>query len=99
MDEEQRKKARRRSDVIVEKSLTVTGRDKKTGLAKEQIVHASNFKKIFVSLADEVCKLISELFSLTSPGMCADIASGEIVLSGGGALIDGLDEYIQNKIK
>ncbi len=86
------------TDQNYKNSINITGRDKKTGLAKEQTVKSDDFIEIFVSLADEVCKLISQLFSLTSPGMCADIASGEIVLSGGGALIDGLGVYIQNKI-
>lgn len=80
-----------------ELSMSVKGRDLKTGLAKEITLTSDEtieaLKRPARSITDEVLAVLEQ----TSPELVADIAKNGIVLTGGASQIYGLDQLLQER--
>lgn len=74
--------------------LEIRGRDEIDGLPKNIEITSSEITNIFKPLVYEIVKGIKEVFHDTPPELSADIMNQGIVLTGGGALLSGLDEFI-----
>lgn len=77
-----------------EKSMEVRGRDLITGLPKTQVLTS---KQIQDALKDSIYAVIDAIkltLEKTPPELAADIMDKGIMLTGGGALIQGLDKLI-----
>lgn len=77
-----------------EESLSVRGRDLITGLPKTVTITSS---EILIALKEPVSAIIDSIkqtLEATPPELAADILEGGITLSGGGALLSGLDKLI-----
>lgn len=82
-----------------QKTMKVRGRDLLSGLPKTITVSSEEVKdaiKDSVSLIIHTTKLVLEKIE---PEISADIIDKGIVLTGGGALLDGLDKLIESEIK
>lgn len=77
-----------------ENSMTVRGRDLKTGLPKDVVVTSSELLELLKRPATKIVDEILTVLELTSPELVADIAQNGIVLTGGGSQIFGMDRLI-----
>lgn len=73
---------------------TVRGRDLHTGLPKELIVTSTEIQRALEAPVQEIIEGIKGILEKTPPELLAQIADNGIILTGGGALIDGLDRLI-----
>ncbi|HEY4544414.1 MAG TPA: rod shape-determining protein [Tissierellaceae bacterium] len=82
----------------IEKYEEVKGRSLVTGLPMNVEVSSSDMLE---ALSDTVTEIVSTVYSVlekTPPELAADIADKGVVMTGGGALLEGIDKLIQDKI-
>jgi len=77
----------------------VRGRDLVTGLPRQVIVTDSDVREAIMPSVLSLIDGIKEVLETTPPELLSDIIHRGLVLSGGGALLRGLDVMIQNAIK
>lgn len=80
-------------------STNVRGRDLVTGLPKTVEVSALDISEAIQDVVEEIIIAIKETLEETSPEIAADVIDHGIVLTGGGALLQNLDEVIANETK
>ena len=80
-------------------TLEITGRSATTGLPETITVTSEDVQE---ALKDDIKKIIESVKSVlekTPPELAADISDKGIILTGGGALIDGLVEKLRKELK
>lgn len=77
----------------------VRGRDLVTGLPRQVIVTDSDIREAIMPSILSLIDGIKEVLETTPPELLSDIIHRGLVLSGGGALIRGLDVVLQNVLK
>ena len=77
----------------------VRGRDLLTGLPREVVVTDSDIREAFAVSLRDLIEGIKDVLETTPPEILSDIMHGGITLSGGGALLAGLDRLLQNNLK
>ena len=79
-----------------ESSLTVTGRNEK-GLSSEIKISSSDIREALAKPLEAIAESVKRVLENTPPELSADILDNGIIITGGGALLDGIDLYISNK--
>ncbi|UNC90919.1 rod shape-determining protein [Candidatus Contubernalis alkaliaceticus] len=80
-----------------QETMQIRGRDLVTGLPKTQTINA---KEIEIALADPVSSIIEAIkvtLEKSPPELAADIMDKGIVMTGGGALLHGLDALVSKE--
>jgi len=77
----------------------VRGRDLVTGLPRQVIVTDSDIREAIMPSVYSLIDGIKEVLETTPPELLSDIIHRGLVLSGGGALLRGLDVMLQNILK
>ncbi|MEK7539604.1 MAG: rod shape-determining protein [Patescibacteria group bacterium] len=77
----------------------VHGRDLLTGLPRAVTVTDSDIREAFALSIKGLCEGIKDMLETTPPEILSDIMHRGITLSGGGALIQGIDQLLQNILK
>lgn len=77
----------------------VRGRDLVTGLPRQVIVTDSDIREAILSSVLSLVDGVKEVLETTPPEILSDIMHRGLVLSGGGALIRGLDVLLQSALK
>jgi rod shape-determining protein MreB len=77
----------------------VRGRDLVTGLPRQVIVTDSDIREAILPSVLSLVDGVKEVLETTPPEILSDIMHRGLVLSGGGALIRGLDILLQNTLK
>ncbi len=80
-----------------EVSMTVKGRDLRTGLAKDVMVTSSELLEYLRKPAKAIVDEVLSVLELSSPELVADVAQNGIVLTGGGSQIWGMDKLISER--
>ena len=75
------------------------GRDIVRGIPKWVDISSKDVREVLLPVYEEVVKLISAVLKDTPPELSADIFQNGILLTGGGALIKGVEEFISDRIK
>lgn len=78
-------------------SMQVKGRDFKTGLAKEFLMHSSDVMEALKRPARQITDEVLEVLEQTSPELVSDISSNGIILTGGGSQIWGMDRLLSER--
>ena len=82
---------------IQDVEMDIRGRDLGTGLPKTLTIHSSEMMEALIEpamlIVDSVCSVLEK----TPPELSADISDKGIYMTGGGALLDGLDKLLQEK--
>jgi len=81
------------------KEAEVRGRDLVTGLPRQVIVTDADIREAILPSILSLVDGIKEVLETTPPELLSDIIHRGLVLTGGGALIRGLDILIQNTLK
>ena len=77
----------------------VRGRDLVTGLPREVIVTDSDIREAIINSVLLLVDGVKEVLETTPPELLSDIMHRGVVLSGGGALLRGLDTLLHNALK
>lgn len=78
---------------------TMRGRDLISGLPKEVIISNQQVKEAIYRSVKKIVEAIRDTLEKTPPELVADIYERGLILSGGGALLRGLDKMIYQEIK
>lgn len=81
-----------------EKSIEIRGRDLITGLPRAVIITEGEIRQILKGVVTLIINAIKDTIEETPPELAADIMERGIMLSGGGALLKGLDKLIYNEL-
>ena len=77
----------------------VRGRDLVTGLPREVIITDSDVREAIMPAIHILVDDVREVLETTPPEILSDVMHRGLVLSGGGALISGLDRLLENNLK
>lgn len=77
----------------------VRGRDLLTGLPREVVVTDSDIREAFSLSIKELVEGVKNVLETTPPEILSDIMNRGITLSGGGALLPGLDQLMQGVLR
>lgn len=80
-----------------QKVMEVKGRDLTTGLPKTVRITSEDIREALIEPVGQVLEAVHSVLERTPPELAADIMERGIVLTGGAALIDGMEELIEEK--
>ena len=83
--------------LIEDEALEVRGRNLVTGLPKTVTITSSETEQALRETTGQIVEAIIRVLEQTPPELSADILDRGIVLTGGGALLRGLEEMIEEK--
>jgi len=78
-------------------SMEVKGRDKNHGVPKTAVVHSDEVREALSEPLSEVVRAVRRALEQTPPELSADIVDKGIVITGGGALLPGIDTLIREE--
>lgn len=78
-----------------DKKAEIRGRDLITGLPKNITVYSSEIEEALKEAVTAIAECAHSVLEKTPPELAADIAEQGIIMTGGGALLDGLDKLIE----
>ena len=79
------------------RTMEVKGRDTVTGLPKSISLTSEEIREALKDAAGQIMETIHSILEKTPPELAADVAERGIVLTGGGALLAGLEELIEEE--
>lgn len=82
-----------------EKTMEIRGRDLITGLPKNITVSSKEMREALSEAVNAIAECTHTVLEKTPPELAADIADKGIIMTGGGALLNGLDKLIQEYTK
>lgn len=77
--------------------MEIKGRNLVTGLPKTVTVTSEDTREALQEVASQIVEAVHNVLERTPPELAADIAERGIVLTGGGSLVQGLEELIEEK--
>lgn len=80
-----------------ERSMEIRGRDMLSGLPKGVVVSRRQVHAAIKEVLDLIVSGVKEVLERTSPELAADIVNKGIILTGGGALLDGMDRLLSKE--
>ncbi len=82
-----------------ERTVQATGRDLISGLPKRIYLKQSEIRDVLIPLFNEIALTALKVLQKTPPELSADIIKNGVLLTGGGALIDGAAAYYHEKLQ
>ncbi len=82
-----------------EKMMEVTGRNLISGLPKTVNINSNEIAEALAEPLELIFEKVHSVLERTMPELAADIAERGICMTGGGALLDGMDRYLSEKTK
>lgn len=80
----------------VDEKTEIRGRDLITGLPKNITVYSSEMQEALKDAVMSIAECAHSVLEKTPPELAADISDKGIIMTGGGALLDGLDKLIED---
>ena len=80
-----------------EETLEIKGRDLLDGIPKNITITSEEIRKSIAEQVDSIVQAVRIALEQTPPELAADIVDRGIVLTGGGALLKGLDQLLRDK--
>lgn len=74
--------------------MEIRGRDLMSGLPKNVTISSADTREALADLVSAICDTIRSVLETTPPELAADIIDQGIVMTGGGAMLHGLDQVI-----
>ena len=82
---------------LEEKTMEIKGRNVVTGLPKAVTLTSAEICEALRETVSQIVESVHNVLEKTPPELAADVSERGIILTGGGALLDGLEEVIQEK--
>lgn len=86
-------------DINKDNIMEIKGRSIRTGMPKTIIITEEEVKDAISPQIDKIIEEIKKILENTQPELSSDIVEKGIVITGGGALINGIARYIEEEIK
>jgi len=86
-------------DIDTDNSMEIKGRSVTDGMPKTITITEEETKEALISQINQIKNEIKKVLESTPPELSSDIVDKGIVLTGGGSLIKGIAEYIEDNIK
>lgn len=80
-----------------EQELEVKGRDLVSGIPKTVIVHSQEIRECIQEPIQAIVDAVRRALEITPPELAADIVDRGIMMTGGGALVRGLDKLLKHE--
>ncbi len=80
-----------------EREMEVKGRDLVSGIPKTVTVHSQEIRECIQEPIQAIVEAVRRALEITPPELSSDIVDRGIVMTGGGALIRGLDRLLQHE--
>jgi rod shape-determining protein MreB len=80
-----------------EREMEVKGRDLVSGIPKTVRVHSQEVREAIQEPIQQIVDAVRRALEITPPELASDIVDRGIVMTGGGALIRGLDEMLSRE--
>ena len=80
-------------------SMEVKGRSLLTGLPQRLTVTTEDLYEAVMPLAEQIAAAAHQVLEKTPPELAGDIYTDGVMLTGGGAMLKGLDEYMAQQLK
>lgn len=80
-------------------NMEIRGRDLITGLPKNISVSSEEMREALSEAVNAIAECTHSVLEKTPPELAADIADKGIIMTGGGALLNGLDKLIEEVTK
>lgn len=81
-----------------EKTMAVRGRDSVSGMPTETTITATEVEEAIHDSVEQIVEAAKTVLETTPPELAADIIDRGIMLTGGGALLDGIDKLFSQKL-
>lgn len=78
--------------------IEVSGRDITSSLPHSIILSTNEIRNVLLPKMEELIDTISDALAIIPPEIASDIVSGGICISGGGALLAGLREFLEKRL-
>jgi rod shape-determining protein MreB len=82
-----------------EQQLTIRGRNLNSGLPKEVVVSRENVRNALLAPVAKVADLVRDIIEETPPELVSDLVPRGLVVSGGGAQLLGIDQYLAQTLE
>lgn len=82
-----------------ELSMVVKGRDQVSGLLSRIELTSEDVREAMREYLKEISDALKMVLEMMPPGLASDIVENGVVLTGGGALIRGLDKYLSEIVR
>ena len=82
----------------ISKTIEVRGRDVQTGSPAAVEITTGEVYPIVESIVRRIAETVRDTLTELRPEVAADIYDRGVILTGGGALLDGIDKYVRNFI-
>ena len=79
------------------RSMEIKGRNVITGLPKAVTLTSADIRAAVVDSVGQIVSTIQSVLEKTPPELASDVAKRGIVLTGGGAMLDGLEQVIRDR--
>ncbi|WZY00176.1 rod shape-determining protein [Bacillus sp. FSL W7-1360] len=79
--------------------MDIRGRDMVTGLPRNITIRTDEIEKALVEAVDDIVQAAKQVLERTPPELSADIIDRGIILTGGGALLHGMDQLLAERLK
>ena len=83
--------------LMTKTSMTIRGRDLNTGLPVNIVIDSDQVQEAMKEPINDIIEVIKATLEKTPPELSADVMEKGIVIAGGGALIQNLDQLIHEK--
>lgn len=83
----------------IDKMTVVRGRDIETGLPRSLKIGENEIREALAEPISQIIDAIAEVLEETPPELLSDISQNGIILTGGGALLSGIDKLIVERVK
>lgn len=81
-----------------EKIIEIRGRDLMTGLPKNLALHSSEVQEALSESIQSILDIIRATLEQSPPELSGDIVDLGVVLTGGGSLLQGMEQWVANEI-
>lgn len=82
-----------------EKKYEMKGRDLITGLPKNILISSVEVREALMKPLNRILESVRDAIEATPPELLSDLLERGITLAGGGAQLDGIDRYFQEKLQ
>jgi rod shape-determining protein MreB len=79
--------------------MEIKGRSITNGMPKTIKIYQEEIKEALTSQVNIIIEEIKKVLENTQPELSSDIVEKGIIITGGGALIDGIAQYIEEEVK
>ncbi|QMU07942.1 rod shape-determining protein [Levilactobacillus suantsaii] len=81
-----------------DKTMAVRGRDSVSGMPTETTITATEVEEAIHDSVDQIVEAAKSVLETTPPELASDIIDRGIMLTGGGALLDGIDKLFSQRL-